>query len=469
MDLLDRLPPAHRERLVRAAVTFRLGRGEVLLRRGERGGDVYRVAEGRLEIIDSRVEPPVVLDRVGTGAFVGEMAFLDESMRSADVRAAEESVCQHWAREQLVAMLEAEPDLGRAFYRALAELVNERSRGFRTLAMTEGLAAQGARGGPSSPSAAFEQAEAQLLEGLRRRLVEAEPRARSDREGARAAIHQGLDGFAEGLQALLARLGREQRSAVVGRVAHDLYPYLVRSHLAEQALSRPAGHCEDPEAVRHLVEGGPRGDGVVGEFIDEWLLNLPTARGLRTRHQCARRLALAALPARTLVINGAASGLAAALVAAARPGLELTVVESEVDALGAAALVPTVPGPAVHLHHEDLVGLALGDAVLSLPQHDLVVVDGLADYLPDRAAAVILTQVRTACAPGARVLLTAMGPARDGELWSDLLDWPLVRRSPEALGGIVRRAGFGEVHAHRCGEAGLVLEAFAAPAGPAAG
>lgn len=466
MDLLQRLPPAHRERLVRAAVTFRLGRGEVLLRRGERGGDVYRVAEGQLEIIDSRLDPPVVLDRVGAGAFVGEMSFLDEAMRSADVRAAEETVCQHWARDRLVAMLEAEPDLGRSFYRALAELVNERSRGFRTLAMAEGLGGgRGARGGGAglSPSASFEATEQRLLDALRGHLMEAEPRARLDRRAARTTVHEALAAFTDGLRELLARMSREQAEAALHRVGHELHPYLVRSHLAELAMVRGRGHTGDPDAVRHLMEGRPEGDGVMGELIDEWLLGQPTARGMRDRLRLALEQALPLLdePQRLLLVHGGASGLSRRLLERAGPRQACTLIEAEVDLLGAPGLLPSGAWPAVELRHEDLAAVALGDAPLALAPHDLIVVDGLFDYLPDRPAATLLGQLRAACAPGATLLLTALAPSPDSTTWHDLIEWPTVRRTPGALSGIAGRCGLTQVETLPCDGAGLLLRARA--------
>ncbi|MCK6507675.1 cyclic nucleotide-binding domain-containing protein [Myxococcota bacterium] len=465
MDLLQRLPPAHRERLVGAAVTFRLGRGEVLLRRGERGGDVYRVAEGQLEIIDSRVDPPVVLDRVGTGAFVGEMSFLDEEMRSADVRAAEETVCQHWARDRLLAMLAAEPDLGHSFYRALAELVNERSRGFRAMALSGGIGGRGGRAGAPalSPQASFEETEQQLLDALRRRLMEAEPRARLDRRVARVEVHEALDRFTEGLRELLARLGREQAEAALRRVRHELHPYLVRSHLAELSLVRPRGHSGDPEALRHLLEGRAEGDGALGELLDEWLLALPTARGLRDRHLRLAQEARARMeePGRLLLLHTAATGGARRLLEAAGPRWACTLVEAEVELLGAPGLLPPGSWPRVELRHEDLAAVALGDARLELGQHDLVVVEGLLDYLPDRPAATLLAQLRAACAPGATLLLAGLGPSADSGTWNDLLEWPTVRRTAGSLPGLARRCGFSEVQALPCEGAGLLLRAQA--------
>ena len=89
-----------------AGRSVELARGEYLLRRGERGGDIYLVEEGTLEVVDTRSSTEVVISLVGPGAVVGEMAFIDEAPRNADVRAAGPAVCRHWEHDLLMRVLE---------------------------------------------------------------------------------------------------------------------------------------------------------------------------------------------------------------------------------------------------------------------------------------------------------------------------------------------------------------------------
>ena len=463
MDLLDRLPPTHRERLLHAAVVFRLGRGELLMRRGEQGGDLYRVIEGSFEIIDSRTDPPVVLDLIGPGAVVGEMAFLDQAMRSADVRAAEEAVCQHWARDRLIAILESEPELGMSFYRALADLVNERSRGFRTLALADALGGGSARrAGGFSPDATLQEAQDRMLEALRSHLMAAEPVARADRSQAHAMVMDALTTFEASLQGLLRRMNAEQRRDALVRIGREVHPYLVRSQLGELAMDRPSGRSEDPEAMVHLIRGEPKGDGALGEFIDEWLLDLPTAEALRSRVSVVRRLVRAepAVP-RTLIVNGVRSGLAAGLLPL-QAGQTLTVLEDD------RAIMDLPSGSGVQLRRDDLAAVALGEATLRLPRHDLLILEGLLDYLPDRPAAVLLSALHASCEPGGRLLLTGLRRSSDAVIFHSLLRWPMVRRSRQALEGLVVRAGFTDARVHVAGEAGAVIEAHVSARTPLA-
>ena len=123
MDFLERFAERHRDRLVGVATTVRLARGEFLLRRGERGGDVFRVAEGELEVIDNRTQPIIVLDVIGRGGVVGEMSFLEDSVRNADVRTPDGAICQRWDRAALLRILDQEAAFAAEFYRVLAGML----------------------------------------------------------------------------------------------------------------------------------------------------------------------------------------------------------------------------------------------------------------------------------------------------------------------------------------------------------
>lgn len=458
MDLYSSLRAEHRERLDAAAVRLRLGRGATLMRRGERGGDVYRVVEGRLEVIDTSSDPPIVLDHVGEGAFIGEMAFLDERVRSADVRAAEETVCQHWARDRLLALLDEQPALGMDFFRALSMLINERSREFRQRAVQEGLRA----GGPTAGGA--EGAEGPLLSGLLAQLAELEILARGDRAATWARLPGALESFGAQLLALVERQESRSRALILERCAQALHPWLSRAQTGRLCIERPEGQVSGPLLLQHLGDGQPSGDGALGELLDQWLLGCPTPEALASR-QRALRAALEAAPGRrVLVLGGAASGLAAHLCARLPASSSLRLVEDRREALG--ALVANGCQPRLAMYQDDLVALALGEGTLNLGAHDQVVVDGLLDHLPDRAAARLLGELRRACAPKGRLWLSALAPPAPADqaealVMRHILRWPLVRRGPEVLEVLLQSAGFAEVRAQACARGGLLVEARA--------
>lgn len=57
--------------------------GDILFKKGERATTMYVVRSGKLEIFDE----PVVLETLGPGAILGEMAVVDGEPRSASARA----------------------------------------------------------------------------------------------------------------------------------------------------------------------------------------------------------------------------------------------------------------------------------------------------------------------------------------------------------------------------------------------
>jgi CRP-like cAMP-binding protein/membrane protease YdiL (CAAX protease family) len=73
------------------AITRRFKRGEFVIREGDRNSDLYIVRMGAVELLKEaeRADEPLVIGVVGEGEAIGELSFLDDSPRSASVRAME--------------------------------------------------------------------------------------------------------------------------------------------------------------------------------------------------------------------------------------------------------------------------------------------------------------------------------------------------------------------------------------------
>lgn len=468
MDFLDRFGERDRERLLAVASPVRLARGELLIRRGEKGGDVYRVEEGELEVIDTRSQPAVVLDVMGRGAVVGEMAFLDETRRSADVRAADGATCQRWERPTLMRLLEQDALLAASFYRVIAEMVVERARNIVTNAVSGGIQGSGhGRGAPADGPAA----EGRLLaEGLRSTLLAIEPQIRRDRTQARRDLLTAFHNLATAMGEAFGRMSDADARAAGEALARELHPYVMRSHLGELALDRPSGHVGDAHAMAHLLSGHATGDGPLGEVLDEWLLSMPTCRSFRERRAQAAQLVVEALPQepplRLMLVNAGSGALLAEVVGylAGMAG-EIFIVDGSRENLAFVdAGLPARPrGLKLRLVQDDLVLLCMGKSRIKLPPQDILVLDGLLEYLPERVAASALAWARSALKPGGALVLTALAPAQDDAVFRWLLSWPLVRRGRAAVAGLLAAAGFENVRIYEAGSAGIVA-AGTAPA-----
>lgn len=462
MDFLDRFAQRHRDRLVGLATFVRLSRGELLLRRGERGGDVFRVAEGELEVIDTRTQPGIVLDVIGRGGVVGEMSFLEDSVRSADVRSPDGAICQRWERAALIRLLEQEPTLAADFYRVLAGMLVERARSVLSSAVAGAIGGRGIPRGPTNELAAADGNA--LADALRARLMELEPVIRRDRVSAERELGAALRNFGAALDEALARMSDDD-----GRIAGDvvnagLHPYVMRSHLGELALDRgESGTVGVPSAMAHILGNRAAGDGPLGEILDAWLLGLPTARGFRERGALSLQTVLEALPPepplRILVVN-ASGGIVPNLLSqlGGRMPSELTCVDGNRAALAAVEVAGAsrTRDLRVRLVQDDLVGLCLGRSTIRhAPQH-IVVLDGLIEYLPERLAAAAFRWARAHLAPGGTLVVNGLLPSTDDPVFRHVLSWPLVRLRPNTLVRLLEGAGFADTKVYEVATAGLV-------------
>lgn len=467
MDFLDRFTDRERERLLSVAQTVRLARGEALLRRGEPGGDLYRVEEGELEVFDARSQPVIVLQVLGKGLMVGEMAFLDESPRSADVRAAEGATCQRWERRVLMKLLHEEPSLGARFFEMVARMLSERVRDLGVLAQSS-RREKGASKGSEQASAMGRT----VGDALRKCFMQAEPLARKDRPLARSQALTALHNLQEALVEGRLRLSEVDQGEFGAVIAQELHPYLIRSRLGQLAIERSSGRTGDPETVNHVLANKPVGDGPVGEFIDEWLLSLPTSRALRERRAFAIQSVLEGLPPdaplRILVLNALASPLLGDLLPyMARLRGEITCVDTSDDALRTidTQLASRPSDLRLKLVHDDLGKVCLGQASSRFPPQDIVMVDGLMDYVPERLCASLLGWSNKQLAPAGRLVATGLADAEDDMVYRHLLQWPLVRRTRAGLTGLLQGAGFVDVRVWSALSAGLVATARAAVPG----
>jgi CRP/FNR family cyclic AMP-dependent transcriptional regulator len=106
-----------------------LRRGQVLLREGDYGEEMFLVRQGSIvisKVVTGRVEQ--VLARAGPGDFFGEMALFDRSPRSATVQADTDVALLVLDRAALEKLTEDSPRAAAAFFKALVHVFIERLR-----------------------------------------------------------------------------------------------------------------------------------------------------------------------------------------------------------------------------------------------------------------------------------------------------------------------------------------------------
>jgi CRP-like cAMP-binding protein len=93
---------------------------EILFHKGDKGDSLFIINSGTVKIVtqDSQ-ENEVVLNQVGAGEIIGEMALLDREPRSAGVVALEETSVMELSRENFMEILSRQPELALSVIRSL--------------------------------------------------------------------------------------------------------------------------------------------------------------------------------------------------------------------------------------------------------------------------------------------------------------------------------------------------------------
>jgi extracellular factor (EF) 3-hydroxypalmitic acid methyl ester biosynthesis protein len=444
MSFLDQMAPEHRERFESAAVSVPVARGRHLMRRGEPGGDIFLLRSGALEVVDARSTPEVVLACLEPGTVVGELGFLDDAPRSADVRATTDTVVLRWGREDLRALLSRDPALAADFFETLARIAATRLRD-RSAAGPRSGASPVASGDASSPSRVVRADAFAVADRAKAGLLQVEAQWSTERSEASAVIPvlARLESDLIELQAAHPELDDALAAASV--VTRELHPYLVRSALAALCLRRNGAAAGSGDVLAHVHAGVPGGDGALGRTIDRWLLDRPTLRALRAIRDPIVRLTDASLPPAgtrrvTLLDPGTPAFVGRLAAAIGRPGTVLTVVDPSREQLVAARAAVGDANVRFVPVQDHVVRVGQAPSRVAHDPCDVVVVSGLLEYLPDPVASGVLSFAGRLVGPRGTVLVTAMAPDQDEALVSWLLSWPTIRRSREAFRRVVHAA-----------------------------
>lgn len=95
---------------------------EVLFNKGDQGDALYLLREGRLKMVGTDSEgKEVVLNQVGPGAIIGEMALIDREPRSAGVVAMGEVSLLKLSTEDFLGTMREQPEMGLEIARTLIQ------------------------------------------------------------------------------------------------------------------------------------------------------------------------------------------------------------------------------------------------------------------------------------------------------------------------------------------------------------
>jgi CRP-like cAMP-binding protein len=119
------------ESLERAGAAVALDAGEVIIEEGQQVTDLFVVIRGELEVFLPKTESRLTRIRVaqkGPGDCIGEYSFVDKNRASASVAAKVPSQVFRISQAEFERQLDADPAIGRTFYRNLLRLLVSRLR-----------------------------------------------------------------------------------------------------------------------------------------------------------------------------------------------------------------------------------------------------------------------------------------------------------------------------------------------------
>lgn len=479
---LEFLLPADWALLREQGVRERHPRDAVILREGTDTAGLLVLREGAVRVLQNRGTAVITLARLGPGAVLGEMSFLEDSTASAAVVADEPVVLERFDRLHLLSLLQADPGFAARFYQSLAVLLARRLRArSRTQRPVNGevstprdlhLGHLSARQIPRSLAAgvdafrtALARAELRLAQSPAA-AAEAQAAVRTACDGVLALLDAHLrdDVF---LDAGIADLGafRDPELAATGIGAYvfrQTFSAIMGSVTAARAYARPRGITEDWETIALIHMQEPDGDGLLGPLVDRWVLDRPwcvarraeRARGLRALRELAARGPASA----TLLGSGVGDE---AVDAAAGPDgqrLRITCVDRDEEALVEGAQRARDRGVEARVHYlQDEVS---DEVTTALHSQQLVLACGLLEHLDDAQAEAAVRRAWRDLAPGGTLLATNLADdSPDRALLDHLFGWRVFHRDAAALERLVARAGFvGDVRVERDG-ADLVLSA----------
>jgi len=126
VPLFSQLSRGDLRRLARGAVSRHFGKGDIIVKEGEQAVVFYFVGSGSAEVVKgAEGTSPRVLGTLGPGDFFGEMALLDNYLRSATVRALEDTECLQLWRWDFLYALRTNPQIAAEILPVLSRRLRE--------------------------------------------------------------------------------------------------------------------------------------------------------------------------------------------------------------------------------------------------------------------------------------------------------------------------------------------------------
>lgn len=438
--------------------------GETLFRRGDGSDDTYRVILGRLEVYDERQR--VVVDTLGPGQFVGEMAFVSSKDRSMSVRAGVDTRVLKWSSDVLSEAFELDRGFEAAMYKGFSAILVDRLRTTTGVALhrkgVESVAPQILSGDlERSARSATDRFKESLLD--LGEIIKREPGGPGVEAVARSVVE-----FVESGSRVFRGLSGENASLAGELIYRELHPFLAPCELSK--LIQVIGESGKGMAgvYAHASEGELNGDSSLNQVLDSAILSLPTATAIRERELAVRSNVerILVLPDTNKVCVSPCLLWGAFKVASMQLGYkegELCFMDRDSESLANIDRELSFRPRSVKFHplHGDLMGVSKS-GLDQLKGCDLLIVDGLADYLPQRLVPELGKRIYELIGDSGRAIVTILSPSKDQFFFQHLLRWNTVRHNPSTFARLLQGSADLDVTVLWKKGAGVVLEIVSA-------
>jgi CRP-like cAMP-binding protein len=460
MKLFEHIDPSYRDKLMLLSTELRIGAGETLFKRGDMSADMYRVILGKLEVVDERQR--MVVDTLGPGQFVGEMAFVSHEERSMNVRAGVDTRVLHWSSQVLSEAFELDRGFEAAMYKGFSALLVDRLRA------TTGVAVH--RKGDQSVSqialsGGLERSARSASDSFKGSLLDLEEVIKREPGGPGVeAVLKSLDDLVERGSRVFRGLADDKASLVGELMFRELHPFLAPCELSKliQVIGETGAGIAN--VYSHVSEGELNGDASLTQVLDSAILSLPTTTAIREREKAVRSNV-----ERMLVIPGIEKvcvtpcllwgAFKVATMQLGYTGGEICFLDRDSESLANIDRELAFRPKSVKFLplHGDLLGL--GSKSSQQPSAcDLLIVDGLADYLPRRLVPELGKRISKLLGSKGRAIVTLLTPSRDQFLFQHLLKWNTVRHEPSTFARLLQSSADLDVSVLWKKGSGVVLE-----------
>ncbi len=440
-------------------------KGDSVLTPEEKTDVFYYIRKGTVEVsyIGAR-ETRITVALIGTGEFFGEIGFFDNGSRVRTILASGDVEISVFNQDVMDAIRAEEPEF---FIDFLLYLTKKICKKFRRIAGESAPLAAYADSLSSRRSCKYTEAKTlpaslansklwhfihEHVEKASMELFDLSHAIQDDSTRGEVNPENKERCFAI-LTALVDAMplfeekisGSGYEDVLWGYIFKEIYPYFMRSFYVERSYHKPKGYAGDFLMIEHVYKGIPKGEGLIGELIDEFCIGRPASNALRGRRvlmaeQLHKLTAPLAERREPIGIMNLACGPNRELFDFLRTCEYSELIEALCVDIDSEALQYTNKNintfshlASIRLMSENVIKWSLGKVKHHIGLQDIIYSVGLCDYLDDRLFKALVKQCFNYLKPGGKLILGNYAHHKDAVFMDRILRWELIYRTKEEL------------------------------------